>query len=330
MIQNSSGSGWLAGVTILDLSSLLPSPFAAHLLAKFGARVIKIESPNRPDPARQFGFVPQGKTSSCYREINDNKELLWLDLKTEQDRAKLYELVRTADGAIEGYRPEVRKRLGIEYETLAALNPALVYCSVGGYDSSGPYRDRAGHDLNFVARSGILDQTRDREGRCVLPGVPLGDYSVAYAAALRMACALFSARQSRRGCHIEITIEQALLEIQMPFLREALESGEVPRAGHTLVTGLYPCYNLYEVEGGTFALGALEEKFWRTFCEAIERADLIPHHLATGELGRQTIAEVGATLARKNFAQWWLLFQKTDCCIEPVVAVKDVIHGLQS
>ncbi|MBI3555333.1 MAG: CoA transferase [Deltaproteobacteria bacterium] len=330
MAKNSTGPGWLAGVTVLDLSSLLPSPFAAHLLAKFGARVIKVESPNRPDPAREFGYVPPGKTGSCYREINDNKELLLLDLKSETDRERLYELVRTADGAIEGYRPDVRKRLGIEYETLAALNPALVYCSVGGYDPAGDYRDRAGHDLNFVARSGILDQTRDREGRCVMPGIPLGDYSVAYAAALRMACALFGARQSRRGCHIEITIEQALLEVQMPFLREAIESGEMPRSGHTLVTGKYPCYNLYEVEGGTFALGALEEKFWRVFCESIGRADLISSHLATGDAGQRTIAEVNKTLSRKNFADWWKIFRAVDCCIEPVVAVKDVVNGLQS
>src|SRR5262249_17960826 len=115
----SYNKNWLNGIVFLDLSSLLPSPFAAHLLAKFGARVIKIESPNRPDPARQFGYVPQNNTSSSYRELNENKEMLWLDLKNEKDREKLYELVRTSDGAIEGYRPEVRKRLGIEYETFS-------------------------------------------------------------------------------------------------------------------------------------------------------------------------------------------------------------------
>lgn len=320
---------WLKGLTIIDLSSLLPSPFAAHLLARFGARVLKVESPNRPDPARQFGYVPAGqKTSSAYREINDIKELVWLDLKTEADRKKLYELVKTADGAIEGYRPDVRRRLGIDYETLSALNPRLVYCSVGGYDPKGPYRDRAGHDINFVARSGILDQTRDSSGHCVMPGLPIGDYVVAQAAALRMACALFGARASGQGCHVEITIEEALREVQMPFLRETIESGEAPKAGDTLVTGKYPCYRLYEVNGGTFALGALEEKFWQAFCVAIGRADLIEKQFASGAAGQAVAADVSKTLSAKTFAEWWKIFQNVDCCIEPVLSAKEVVNGL--
>lgn len=325
---------WLSGLTIIDLSSLLPSPFAAHLLAKFGARVIKVESPTRPDPARQFGYIPPASernpnpTSSCYREINDNKELVWLDLKNESDRKKLYELIRHAHGAIEGYRPEVRKRLGIEYETLAQYNPALVYCSVGGYDPDGATRDRAGHDINFVARSGILDQTRDSSGHCVMPGFPAGDCMVAYAASLRMACALYATKKTGKGCHIVVTIEEALLEAQMPFLREALESGEMPKAGQTLVTGKYPCYRLYAIDGGTFALGALEPKFWQTFCDIIGRSDLIPLQYSTGAQGLAVGEQVLQTLKVRSFQEWRTIFEKIDCCIEPVLTVKEVLRGL--
>lgn len=326
----SATTSWLDGVTVVDLSSLLPSPFAAHLLAKFGARVIKVESPNRPDPARQFGYVPPGNTSSAYRELNDIKELMWLDLKVEADRRKLYELIRTADAAIEGYRPDVRKRLGIEYETLSEINPRLVYVSVGGYDPRGPYRDRAGHDINFVARSGILDQTRDRSGDCVLPGLPIGDYVVAYAAALRAACAIIGARTTGKGTHVEVTIEEALREAQMPFLREAIESREFHKSGETLVTGKYPCYRLYKTPGGTFALGALEPKFWQNFCVAIGRDDLIPMQLATGDQAASTEAEVLETLGTKPFAKWLEIFKTVDCCIEPVLSIKEVVDGLQS
>jgi alpha-methylacyl-CoA racemase len=330
-MRTSAPTQWLKDVTILDLSSLLPSPFAAHMLAKFGARVIKIESPNRPDPARNFGFVPSNEdSSSAYREINSNKELLWLDLKTDEGRKKLYELVRQADAAIEGYRPEVRKRLGIEYETLAKINPALVYVSVSGYAGDGKFRDRAGHDLNFVARSGILDQTRDSQGHCVLPGLPIGDYVVGLSAALRMACAIFGARQTKIGSHVEISIEEALTEVQMPFMREAIESGEMPSAGNTLVTGKHPCYQLYRLEGGTFALGALEEKFWATFCQTIGRPDLIPSHLATGAQARATEEEVLKTLSKQSYSEWLKIFAKVDCCIEPVLSVKEVLDGLQS
>lgn len=330
MTYGTKAQSWLDGVTILDLSSLLPSPFAAHLLAKFGARVIKVESPNRPDPARHFGYVPpgEGQTSSCYRAINTIKELVWLDLKSENDRRKLYELVKISDAAIEGYRPEVRKRLGIEYETLAGLNPKLVYCSVGGYDPRGKYRDRAGHDINFVARSGILDLTRDRNGHCVFPGLPLGDYIVAYAAALRMATAIFGARSTGRGCHVEVTIEEALLEAQLPFLRESIESKDYARAGHTLVTGKYPCYQLYEIEGGTFALGALEPKFWQTFCESIGKPALVAKQFATGAEARAVEAEVLTALRAKPFNEWVKFFENVDCCIEPVLSVEEVIRGL--
>lgn len=324
--------GWLNGVTVLDLSSLLPSPFAAHLLAKFGARVLKVESPKRPDPARHFGYVPPGvnQTSSCYRAINSNKELLWIDLKTPEGRQTLYEHVKTADAAIEGYRPEVRRRLGIEYETLSTLNPALVYCSVGGYDPRGPYKNRAGHDINFVARSGILDQTRDAHGNCVLPGLPIGDYIVSQAAALRMVAAIFGARQSGKGSHIELTIEEALLEVQMPFYNEMRESHEFPVAGQTLVTGKYPCYRLYAIQGGTFALGALEPKFWQTFCASIERNDLIPDQFATGTRATLVAMEVLKTLQRRSFKAWVEHFKTIDCCIEPVLSVEEVIRGLQS
>lgn len=292
--------------------------------------MLKIESPTRPDPARHFGYVPPGEnqTSSCYREINENKELVWLDLKEKSDREKLYELVKTADAAIEGYRPEVRQRLGIQYETLSKINPALVYCSVGGYDPEGPYRDRAGHDINFVARSGILDQTRDQDGRCVLPGLPLGDYIVAQAAALRMASAIFGARATRRGCHIELTIEEALLEVQMPFYSEMIESGEYPKAGNTLVTGKYPCYRLYAIDGGTFALGALEPKFWQVFCASIGKPELVDRQFATGEDGKKVADDVLKVLRTKSFGDWIKFFENVDCCIEPVLSVKDVTRGL--
>ncbi|MEW6056367.1 MAG: CoA transferase [Bdellovibrionota bacterium] len=328
MSSAKSKDSWLNGVTVLDLSSLLPCPFAAHLLAKFGARVIKIESPNRPDPAREFGYVPPGKTSSCYREINGNKELIWLDLKIQADREKLYEMVKSADAIIEGYRPEVRTRLGIEYDRLSALNPRLVYCSVAGYDPAGGFKNRAGHDINFVSRAGILDQTRDSRGNCVMPGIPIGDYVVAYAAALRISAALYGARSTSKGCHIELSIEEALVEVQMPFLKEIEESGEVPKAGQTLVTGKYPCYRLYALEGGTFALGALEPKFWQIFCTTIEREDLIERQFSTGDEGARVCEQVTRSLEMKPFQKWLEIFKQVDCCIEPVLTAKEVLDGI--
>ncbi len=317
----------LKGITLLDLSSLLPLPFAANLLAKQGARVLKIESPNRLDPARIFGYVPPDKdTSSCYRALNENKELVFLDLKNFKDREKFYELVKTSRGVLEGYRPDVRKRLGIEYETLKSLNPAIVCCSLSGY--KGKRALRAGHDMNFIARSGILDQTRDAQGHCVMLGAPFADYLSAYNSAFRLACALYSAETTGKGCHLELSMEETLTEMQDPFMRELLESQHFPNAGGTLVTGKYPCYFLYEIPGGTFALAALEPKFWEAFCKAISREDLIPFHLATGKKAKEVTSEVLKTLQTRSFQEWASFFESVDCCIEPVLKLRDVSFGL--
>lgn len=325
---------FLSGIKILDLSSMLPCPFASHLFAKFGAEVIKVESPNRPDPARKFGFAPKGKDGSCYREINDIKSLVWLDLKNEKDRTKLYEIVKTCDAAIEGYRPEVKKRLGIDYETLHSYNPKLVYVSASGFDVDGPNANRASHDIGLVARSGILDQTRDNLGNCVMPGLPVGDYVIAYAAAFRMAVGILHARAHGKGSHIEISIEEALNEVQRPFLRELEESREFPEKagagnkGRTLVTGKFPCYRLYNLQDGALSVGALEEKFWEIFCHTIGCPDLIPNRFSVGDEGNQTIMKVQTALSRKSFPEWREIFSKLDCCVEPVLTLKEVIDGI--
>ena len=284
-----------------------------------GARVIKIESPRRPDPARDFGLE--------YEEVNRGKELLWLDLKDPADRGKAHELVKTAHGAIEGYRPEVKKRLGIDYDTLKALNPAIVLCSASGYMPGGPLASRAGHDVNFVARSGILDLTRDREGRVVMPGVPLADIAVAYTAALRMLAAIQNAASTGKGAHVEVSIEEALIHIQRPFLRgqiEELRQGHEVRAGRTLVTGQFPCYHVYTLEGGALAVGALEPKFWQLFCKTLGRPDLISGQFAKGPEAERVKAEVMKTLETKPFSHWAMAYQHVDCCVDAVLTVREV------
>ncbi len=319
-------ASWLSGLTILDFSSLLPCPFAADLLAVLGARVIKIESPSRPDPARAFG------TGLAYHEVNHRKELVWLDLKVDADRQKLYQLVEKADAGIEGYRPEVKQRLGIDFKTLQKYNPKFVLCSASGFHADGPRSHRAGHDLNFVALSGILDLTRGSDGKPVIPGVPLGDIAVAYTAALRLLAAVFAARQTGKGDHVQVTIEEALIDIQRPFLKEQiseLKAGHGVTAGSTLATGQFPCYALYHLEGGTLAVGALEEKFWQAFCGVIERQDLIPQQFATGPQRDRTQAEVLKALSRRPFAAWAEAFARIDCCVEPVLTVADASRGIE-
>ncbi len=329
----SRNEDWLEGLTFLDFSSLLPCPFATQLLCDLGARVIKIESPQRPNPARGFGAAPpEGPPGYAYREVNRGKELVFLDLKVPENRAQLHELVRQADGGIQGYRPEVGARLGIDYESLHAVNPMFVMCNVSGFNAQSPIANRPGHDIGFVARSGILDQTRDLGGTPVMPGVPIADIAVAYSAALQLLAAVVNSKKRGVGRNIYVSIEEALIDIQRPFLKEQIElmrSGAKVKAGETLVTGEFPCYSLYHLDGGTLSVGALEEKYWLLFINAIGLNELKDARLYTGEKGQKAKHAVHGALKQKSFTHWCSTFETLECCVEPVFTLHDVAKRVE-
>jgi len=167
-------TGALAGITVVDLSRLLPGPYCSMVLADLGADVIKVEEPGRGDYLRDFP-PKANKEGAMYLAINRNKKSMTLNLKTEQGREILFELVRKADVLLEGYRPGVMKKLGLGYSDLEEVNPRLVYCSISGYGQGGPLEHRAGHDINYLALAGILGFTGTREGVPSIPGVQVAD-----------------------------------------------------------------------------------------------------------------------------------------------------------
>ncbi len=301
----------LKGRVILDCSALLPGPFLGKLLAQRGARVIKIENPDRPDGAKEMG--------SFYRDLNDCKETVFLNLTREQDVLGFRELVKKADGLIEGFRPQAKKKLGLDAETLHALNPKLCIASLVGYPEDGEWRDRAGHDLNFEAVTGCLSLFQE------MPALPLADLFAAYEGAIALIAAMDGVGRGEKGARVVISMSETLKNVQSVLIREYQETRVVPQPGETLFSGKFPCYRIYTAKDGRrIAVGAIENKFWSKVCEILGVPELVVEGYADGDRGQQVIARVQEAFASKTWAEWSRLFDGADCCVGPVLEFSEI------
>ncbi len=316
----------LHGIRVLDLTRLLPGPLATQHLADYGAEVIKIEDTGAGDYARTMGPAPdEGGDSYLFRLVNRNKRSLRLDLKHEEGRTLFLRLAETADALVEGFRPGVMTKLGLDYATLARINPRLVYCSITGYGQTGPYAMRAGHDLNYTGHAGILDQTGVAGAPPAISNLQIGDLLGGTLSALTgLLIALIDARASGRGRHVDVAMTDAALAHNIfPFI-EALAHGGVRPRGEDLLTGGVPCYGVYETADSRYmAVGALEEKFWNLVCDTLARPDLKPGHLATGAEGARIRAELAEIFHSRSQTEWTALFDSVDCCVTPVLKLEE-------
>lgn len=320
----------LADIRVLDLTRLLPGAMCTLHLADMGADVVKVEDPREGDYGRRLG--PRRKTMSIrFLAINRNKRSLKLDLKQPRGREAFLALARDADAMVESYRPGVVGRLGIDYEAVRAVNPRIVYCSISGYGQTGPYRDRAGHDINYCGYAGILDQIGERGGPPVAPNFQIADLvGGALCAAMGVLAALLDAQRSGQGRYVDASMtDGALAHALMPFTTQAAFGTTKPRGEDFLCGGL-PCYGLYETADGRYmALGALEEKFWQRLCKTIGRPDLAAHHWVSGEKADAVRAELAAIFGKKTQAHWIERFGDVDCCVTPVLDFAQCLHDPQ-
>ncbi|HYE48253.1 MAG TPA: CaiB/BaiF CoA-transferase family protein [Azospirillaceae bacterium] len=316
--------GPLSGITVLDLTRLLPGPMCTRHLADLGADVLKIEEPGG-DPARRLA-------PAAFRALNRGKRSLVLDLSAEEGRDLFLALARTADVVVEGFRPGVADRLGVGAAAVAAANPAAVHCSITGYGATGPWAGRAGHDINYLAVTGVLDATGTEGGPPAVPGFQLADIAGgALTAAMTICAALVEARATGRGRRIDVAMADSVLAHQ-PVALDALETdGAAPARGGGRLTGGLPCYGVYPTADGRWlALGALEPKFWAAFCDRLGRPDLIPHGHAAGVQGARVRAEVAAVLGARPLAHWTAHFEGTDCCLTPVLTFAEALAHEQA
>lgn len=297
----------LDGIRVLDLSRLLPGPYATHLLAEAGADVIKIEDTEMGDYARYTPPSTDQGFGVIYDAINRGKRSVSVDLSADRGREVFFDLVKDADVVFEQFRPGVVERLGVDYETVREHNPQIVYCSLSGYGQNGPYRDRVGHDLNYAATAGLLDMTRrDRSEQPRIPGIPVGDMSGGLFAAVSMIGAVLSRELGNSdGEYVDVSMTDAVVSFSQALVPEVLAGRDVS-PGETRLTGKYPCYGVYETADGRYAsLAALEPKFWREFCEAVGREDLIDMHMSDSAAERAAVREaVADVFAEKTRDEW--------------------------
>jgi alpha-methylacyl-CoA racemase len=309
----------LRGRLVLDFTTLLPGPLATLMLAEAGAEVVKIE---RPSGEELRFYEPQwGGTSAAFALLNRGKASLALDLKSPAAMEALRPLLERADILVEQFRPGVMARLGLGYEALAAINPRLIYCSITGYGQSGPKASNVGHDLNYLAESGLLAQSCGTPERPALPPAQIADIGGGtYPAVINILLALIEREATGRGCHLDIAMVDGCFAFAAFAQAEWQARARIATSGEGHLTGGLARYNLYAAaDGRLIAIAALEPKFWATVCATI---GLEPEHhddLARPEAARSRVA---ALIAQKTSTEWAARFTGQEACVS-VVATFD-------
>jgi crotonobetainyl-CoA:carnitine CoA-transferase CaiB-like acyl-CoA transferase len=318
----------LEGLTVLDLSRLLPGGFCSLLLADFGADVVKVEDTGTGDYIRWCPPVYEGgdrsARSALFLALNRGKRSLRLDLKTEPGKEVLLRLAQRADVVLESFRPGVLDRLGVGYERLRERNPGLVYCAITGFGQSGPARERAGHDINYLGLAGLLGLSGDRDGPPVQSVGQIADLGGgALMGAIGILIALRERERSGQGQLVDCSMFDGALSWLALLAAQALALGRAPQRGSLALAGGLTCYRPYRCLDGYVTLGALEPRFWSAFCRGLGREDLLTH--AFDPPGSEAHAVVTELLAQRTRDQWRAFGDQHDCCLEPVLGLDEVL-----
>src|SRR5574343_1399983 len=306
----------LAGIKVLDLTRLLPGPVATLHLADLGAEVIKIEDPQVGDYARTLG-TGAGEDSAYFRMINRNKLGLCLDLKKPGAAEVFLRLAEKADVVVESFRPGVVDKLGIGYAAVAAVSPRIAYCSISGDGQDGPYKDLAGHDINYLGYAGVLDQIGHAGGPPAIPNFQIADLlGGALTAAMGILAAVIDARSSGQGRYIDVSMTDSVLAHTYFAMLRLNDAGHAAPRGGDLLSGGLPCYATYRCADGKYmAVGALEGKFWQLCCSTLARPEWIKRQWDPAL--RDELAALFATRPRDA---WAAAFAGVDCCVTPVLS----------
>ncbi|MBC7227103.1 MAG: CoA transferase [Thermoflexales bacterium] len=317
----------LSSLRVLDLSRLLPGPYCSLILADFGAEVIRVEPPGGGDWTRYVPPLAPDGQSVLFHAVNRGKKSLTLNLKAEEGRAVFLRLVGTADVLLESFRPGVMERLGLGYDRLAQENPRLVYCALSGYGPEGPYRERAGHDLNYIGLAGLLDLTGPFGGPPVVPGAPVADLAGALWAAVGILLALLDRERTGRGGRVDASLLGGALSL-LPIAVSHLQGGSPMARGASTLTGGVVCYNVYPTADGSYmTLSALEPEFWAAFCRAVGREDWLDQQFAPAVPGSSVWEEMCALFHTRTRAEWAEALAGVDACCEPVYSLAEALDS---
>ena len=309
----------LEGIKILDLSRLFPGPYCSMILADLGADVLRIED-------RRFAGEGPGMPT-----VMRNKRHMTLNLKHPQAKEIFYRLVREGDVILEGFRPGVTERLGIDYESIKKINEKMIYCSVTGYGQDGPYRNMVGHDVNYLSFGGVIGLNGEVGGNPVIPPIQIADMAAGgMNAALGIMAALIARQRTGRGQYIDISMLDGIVAM-LPFPVSLLWGlSRSPRRGDTLLSGRYPCYSVYGTkDGGFISIGALEPRFWEALCKKLGAEDFISSQYDEGEKREKMFSLLREIFKKKTREEWMEELKEVDVCIGKVLSLEETLQDPQ-
>ena len=316
----------LAGIRVLDLSRLLPGPFLTMILADMGADVVKVEDPSIGDYLRAFPPM-KGGMGGRFLAVNRGKRSIAIDLKTAEGKATFLTLVERADVVVESFRPGVMTKLGIGYDELAARRPEIIVCSISGYGQTGPYVDRAGHDLNYIALAGALAMSGTAGGAPEIPGVQIADLGGgALWGATAILGALVGRARTGKGAHLDISMTEGALALLAAELGNFdCNRAARPTRGTEALNGGVACYGVYRTSDDRYlAVGALEPKFWIALNQAIGRAPIAAELLGSAAEQARVRRELSEIFATRTAAEWQAALADCDCCVEIVTELAEL------
>jgi len=322
--------GPLSSLKVLDFSTLLPGPFASLLLADMGAEVLRVESPSRMDLLR---VLPphDGGVSASHAYLNRNKRCIALDLNQAEAVALVKQLVAEYDIVLEQFRPGVMDKLGVGYTALKAINPRLIYVSITGYGQTGPYKDRAGHDINYLALAGIASYTGRRDSGPLPLGVQLADIAGgSLHGVMGLLAAVIQRQVTGEGQQVDVSMTDCAFSLHGLAGAGYLAAGVEPQMENQVLNG-GSFYDYYRTRDGRwFAVGSLEPQFMQQFCAAIGRPELAARGLSSSPQDQQALKrEIAIEFEKRDFAEWSQLFAGLDACVEPMLSLAEAVEHPQ-
>ncbi len=318
----------LEGIKVLDCTRLLPYQYCTMLLGDLGAEVLKVEEPREGDYGR-WGDAARTYESDAFVMTNRNKKSMKLNLKHEKGKEILKKLAVEYDVLVESFRPGVMDRLGVGYEDMKKVNPAIIYCSTTGFGQTGPYKMLVGHDINYLGYSGILACTGEQTGRPVIPGIPIGDMAGGgLVTAMAILAAIVGRERTGKGQYIDVAQADVLVSLNIRNIAEVLARKKGRTARPVDLRGFSLCYNSYKTSDGKFvAIGPVEPKFWANFCKTVGKEEWIENHLLRYEEGSEATEELKNLFATKTRDEWEQIFESVDSCITPVLTPDETLEN---
>lgn len=316
----------LEGIKILDLSRAAPGPFCTMILGDLGAEIIKIDVPSGVSRLRTGAPSERERRNALYQASGRNKKSIGLNLQSAEARQIAYQMAEKADVVIEGFRPGVVKRLGVDYETISKINPRIIYCSISSYGQDGPYRDAIAHDLNSISMGGALDLIGEKGGRPVIPLNLVADLGGSgMCAAIGILSAIIARSKTGKGQYIDISMLDSVILLLSSLASSYFSNNIVPKRGeHSLSGGDYPCYNIYDTKDGKLiSIGCLEPYIWANFCREIGKEEFIPYQ--TNPLKwKEVLSYLKQLFLTKTRDEWFDLMSQKNIFISKVYSLDEV------